>query len=316
MMDAVALVLACVLLVVFFVCRFTGCILNSEGTAVPADEDPDHPLPPPPEYPGTISGEATLVAWWRLGESTGTTAVDQKPPAPNGTYTNPGATVTDNTPDSESHGAPGTFTLGQGGLLDGDPGSTSVFVDGGYVAVPFDAALNPPTSPGFSVEAWVRPDWPESESHYYRCVVASREDTGVGGVKSGFILYAAPDPAPGGTARWEAWVGNGTNWVRCPGERVGLNTTTHLVMTYDGAILRLYVDGQLSHSTEAPNPGSAVPAVYAPVTGSRELRIGAGASELTPPRYPFRGRIQDISVYNGPLSGTAVVTHYQAGNGI
>jgi hypothetical protein len=59
-----------------------------------------------------------------------------------------------------------------------------------------------------------------------------------------------------------------------------------------------------------------VPAVYAPVTGSRELRIGAGASELTPPRYPFRGEIQDVSLYNGPLSGTAVVTHYRAGSGV
>jgi hypothetical protein len=308
MVDLLAL--SCALLAVFLVYRFTGCVLDASGYGN-AD-----PIGPPPAYPGTISGEASLVAWWRLGESTGTTAVDQKPPAPNGTYTNPGATVTDNTPGSQSHGAPGTFSLAGPALLDGDPTSTSVFVDGGYVAVPFDAALNPPASPGFSVEAWVRPNWAAGESGFYRCVVASREDTGVGGVKSGFILYAAPDPAPGGTARWEAWVGDGANWVRCPGERVQLDMTTQLVTTYDGTTLRLYVDGQLSHSTEAPNPESAVPAVYAPVTGSRELRIGAGASELTPPRYPFRGEIQDVSLYNGPLSDTTIFTHYRAGSGV
>jgi hypothetical protein len=308
--DTLAIALLSAVLVVLLVYRFTGCGLDTTGLG------PTDPIPPPPAYPGTISGEATLVAWWRLGETSGTVAEDQKPPKQSGSYTNPGPTATVTTPGSESHGAPGTFTLGQGGLLEGDPGSKSMFVDGGYVAVSFAAALNPPASPGFSVEAWVRPDWPVGESNFYRCVVASREDTGVGGVKRGFILYAAPDPAPGGTARWEAWVGNGTAWVRCPGERVQLGMTTQLVTTYDGTTLRLYVDGQLSHSTVPPNPASAVPAAYAPVTGARELRIGAGASELTPPRFPFRGRIQDVSVYKGPLADTTVFTHFRAGSGV
>ena len=310
MIDGLAIVLSCVLLVVLFAFRFTGCALDRSGIG---DGDP---IPAAPPYPGTVLGESTLVAWWRLGETMGTVAADEKPPLQNGTYTNPGATPTDSTPGAQSHGAPGTFTLGQPGLLAGDPGRTSVFVDGGYIAVPFAAALNPPASPGFSVEAWVRPDWPEAESGFYRCVITSREDTGTPGVKRGFIIYAAPDPAPSGTSRWEAWVGDGADWIHCPGERVLLGMTSQLTVTYDGTTLRLYVDGQLSHSTETPNPTSEVPAAYTPVTALRELRIGAGASELTPPRYPFRGRIQDVSVYNGPLSETTVFSHFRAGSGV
>lgn len=76
-------------------------------------------------------------AWWRLGESAGTTAVDQMA-AHDGTYT-------------------GTYTLGATGLLSGD--SNTALDTGsstGYVTVPASAALNLLTN--FSLEAWFQWD--------------------------------------------------------------------------------------------------------------------------------------------------------------
>ena len=75
------------------------------------------------------------ISYWRLDETSGTTATDFQ-------HANTGAYV-------------GSPTLGQPGALSGDP-DTAVAFNGTsqYVSVPYSASLNPAT---FSVEVWAKP---------------------------------------------------------------------------------------------------------------------------------------------------------------
>ena len=176
----------------------------------------------PPDYGDTIIAEAT--AYWRLGEGTGTgpgdTAKDEKG-LQDGTYQSTAlmsAVQSPPTPD------PPILKAGQPGILLVSMYHTSVKVDGGHVSVRYHAALNPPADKAFSVEAWVHPEWSAGETDLFRCVVASREDTGAN--KHGYILYAGPilDPTTFATTDpamyWQAWVGDGTTWLMLVGPPV------------------------------------------------------------------------------------------------
>jgi PKD repeat protein/glucose/arabinose dehydrogenase len=258
----------------------------------PDGDSDDCPTPPGPNLDGcVISGrlarlrpatgsgtpydQAVLVdspsAYWRLGEASGTVAGDASGGNRSGAYVD-------------------TPSLAQPGALAGSA-NTSVGFDGvtEHVQVPYAAALNPST---FSVEAWA---YVTGGQGRYRAVVSNR-DYAPGNAR-GFILYAAADNT------WQFWVGNGgADWGRAFGPAIALNTWTHLVGTYDGTTMRLYVNGVLAAtSTSAFGVNTA-----------RPLRVGAGANERTPD-YLFAGRIDEAAVYNGALSATRVQQHYAAG---
>src|SRR4051794_29175861 len=78
------------------------------------------------------------AGYWRLGETSGTTATDTAG-SNNGTYTN----------------GP---QLGSASLLGGEAGNSAVHFDGtnDYVGVPSSGALSPTAR--VSVEAWIKPD--------------------------------------------------------------------------------------------------------------------------------------------------------------
>lgn len=81
---------------------------------------------------------ATPTGYWRLGEPSGTSAVDSSGGGNDGTYT-------------------GGFTLAQAGALTGDS-NTAVALNGtsGYVSIPHDSSLD--TGDVFSLECWVKRD--------------------------------------------------------------------------------------------------------------------------------------------------------------
>jgi hypothetical protein len=148
------------------------------------------------------------ISYWRLDESSGTSAVDWEH-ANNGSYV-------------------GNPTLGQPGALAGDPDSAVSFNGTTqYVSVPYAAALNPAT---FSVEAWAKPT---GGAGTYRGVMASRS------FPNGWVLYA------GSNNLWQFWVNNGTGMLSVSGGAVALNAWTHLVGTVSGTSVRLYVNGVL-----------------------------------------------------------------------
>jgi hypothetical protein len=301
--------------------RFVGCVLNTEGLA------PEDPIPdPPPDYGAAMLAEADLVAYWRLGEPAGTSAgdpaLDQKGAHP-GTYTTADLAADPGLLSPETAHPP-ILAPGEAGLLDSAPALTSVQVDGGYVGVPWASALNPPKTPGFTVEAWVRPAWPAAETGVFRCVVASREDLSIGG-RHGYVLYAGPQLDPVTFAivdpamRWQAWVGDGAQWRMLVGPPVQVDLTTYLLVTYDGATetLVLYaVNESIDLDSYAPANMSTS---YSPNPG-KPLYLGMGAPERAVPSpgplYPFLGRIQEVAVYESPLGGPSFTAHVRAGFGI
>jgi hypothetical protein len=162
-------------------------------------------------YAAQVLGD-NPISYWRLDETSGTTAVDQKG-ANTGTYTS-------------------SPTLAQAGALLGDP-DTAVTFNGTsqYVNVPSNAALNPSH---FTVEVWAKAT---GGAGTYRGIVASRA------YPNGWVLYAA------GNNLWQFWINNGTAMVAISGGSVTLNAWTHLVGTFDGTTARFYVNGVLANST-------------------------------------------------------------------
>ena len=285
--------------------RFLGCLLDTTG------------LPGPPEYGDKIKGEA--IAYWRLGEPARTmadgTAKDEKS-LQDGIYK---ATALMSDVQSAPTPDPATLELGQPGIVAGAPSQTSMNVEGGHVSVDLNPALNPPPDKAFSVEAWVHPEWDAGETDIFRCVAASREDTGTN--KHGYILYAGPvlDPTSFATTdptmHWQAWVGDGTTWLMLVGPPVEAGQTTYVLLTYDGMQQTLTLDAVAANtdmSTYARWSRSGT--VYSP-NPSRPLYIGMGSPETSPPRYAFRGRLQEVAFYDKALTPDQVSDHVTAGRG-
>ena len=120
----------------------------------------------------------------------------------------------------------------------------------------------------------------------------------IGGLR-GFWLFVNTDNI------WEAFVGNGPGPTIVTGPQALLDTTSHIVLTYDGNLVRLFLNG-----TQV----TAVASDYVPSDQSR-LFIGAGAPHLPDPRFPWVGEIQCVAMYKGALSPDQIATHTFHGNG-
>ena len=284
------------LLVIVLLLCFVGCEFHGHGQ-----------LPAFTEYStATILPSPGLVAYWPLGEPAGaTTAVDGKS-GHNGAYL---SRVFPDDPANRSAAAPGTFSLGNIGIVPGDTvpphddpdaRTTCLQTNGGYVSVPFDAAFIPSNAEGFTLEAWVRVEWTAADTATFRVVMTTFESAG--GFK-GFALLTTPDN------NWAVIVGNGATGgaglTQATGAAVMFETTNHLVATYDGSNLVLYVNGGQSSPT--------TPADYHPVTAN-PLYIGAGRPDLPEPRFPWVGKIQCVALYKGALTLDDVIKHFHNGN--
>ena len=185
--------------------------LAAAGAAIPATR-----------YADTIQGTAGVTSYWRLGESSGTTATDSKGTT-NGSFT-------------------GAFTLGQAGALVGDT-NRSVAFDGssGYLSTP----ANPGAGQG-SIEFWGYASSVDSRNG-----VVYTADNG----KSSYThqLGVRAD----GSVRLYLWDGQRRIVDSAPG-LVGTNEWHHYALTWsDGASARLFVDGVQRGSTAIGNSWKA-----------------------------------------------------------
>src|ERR1700716_438938 len=124
----------------------------------------------------TILPSPGLAAYWPLGEpAQSVKAVDLKG-GHDGDYLSQGF---QDDPAFQGAAAPGTLTLQSPGIVAGDtvaphdatsPRTTCMLTNGGYVSVPFDAALNPTKAEGFTIEAWVRTEWSASDTPAHRVI--------------------------------------------------------------------------------------------------------------------------------------------------
>jgi hypothetical protein len=176
--------------------------------------------------------------------------------------------------------------LGQPGALFNDP-ATSVTFNGTtqFAQVPYAAGLNPSM---FSVEVWA---FPTGGAGTYHGVLASYS------YPLGWVLYRGQD---GG---WEFWVNSGSTmtnvWSDAPATP---NTWYHLVGTFNGANVILYVNGVAAATT-------GVATGYQAQSGN-PLEIAQ--SDPVAILY-FPGRLEEAAVYGTALSAAQVQRHYSVG---
>ena len=216
---------------------------------------------PATTYESTVLADQP-VGYWRLGETSGTTLTAAT--GPNGTY---------------GSGA----TLGSSSLV-GDT-DTAASLDGtanAYAQVAYSATINP--SPQWTMEAWARPTIAK-----FAAVVST--------VDSVSTWNGARIAEDNSSKKWNAYVSGYT----LTGAAYTLNSWSHLVLTYDGTTLRLYVNGTLANSaTLAVTQNSAQP-------------LGIGAEWTTGWQYNFQGGIDEVAIYNTALSPTRIQAHYNTG---
>jgi uncharacterized protein (TIGR03437 family) len=195
-----------------------------------------------------------LVAQYRFDEGSGTVAVDSSGNGNHGTISN------------------GAWrSAGRYGSALWFNGSTS------RVNIPDAPSLDLTT--GMTFEAWIRP----SSLSSYRTVVMKEQPGG--------LVYALFANTDSNRPSANIYVGQETD-TRGP-RKLKLNSWSHLAATYDGKVLRLYVNGtQVSSRALA---GSVA-------TSAGALRIGGNAvwGEY------FSGMIDEVRIYNRALTGSEI----------
>jgi hypothetical protein len=238
-------------------------------TTAPAAEGGDATTTSPSATDGTTSGSSAPTP-----DASGTPAPAAGPAAAFGFEESSGSTATDSAGghDGEITGATRTTgRFGQGLSFDG--------VDD-VVTVPHDAALSP--TDGLTVEAWVKPsalgDW--------RSVVTKERaaDALV------YALYANSD-----LDRPTARLFTTSDLGMSGDDPLPTDTWSHLAMTWDGTMLRLYVDGKEVASRLVVGPLA---------TGDGPLRLGAnGVSGQS-----FAGSMDEVRIYDRSLTPTEIDT--------
>jgi hypothetical protein len=158
-----------------------------------------------------------------------------------------------------------------------------------YVDVPDAPALNPTQE--ITLEAWV---FPTANPGLGRTIISKDDESYARQYLLNMVTSTLSQPVFRFHVRTPSGFGilNGTN-------AVPLNAWTHVVATYDGQAMRLFVNGVLE--TSMAQSGSLL-------TYPQPLRIGRGGSE-----YFFSGRIDEVAVYSRALPPAEVLSLYSAG---
>jgi len=228
-------------------------------------------------YQSVVGAESSLVSYYKLDETSGTTITDSK----NGL-----------------NGTVGTALLNQPSLIS-NLGSSIKFSRNAAQQILIPAGATNPMNglTSFSVELWYRRDAfdgvPGSEA-IFDCL---GNNTGL----KIYVQYYAPTPA---SRTWgtvaQFGTGSSYNFPTIFGgggvPEASFFQANHVVVTYDGSLslVNAYVNGRQTLS----NFSSA----YSPVTSGTSLKIGS---------Y-FQGAIDEVAVYNTALTAGQVKSHYYA----
>jgi hypothetical protein len=236
-------------------------------------------------YPTVILGDHP-AAYYRLGEASGSTAVDSSGNAHTGTYL-------------------GGVTLGQPGALAGDS-DTSV----GFNGVDSIVDTNfQPDDPSFTIEAWVKP----SAAIANQWLVAGRSSA-VSLSYNAWDGRSQPVHATAGYAGISFFDGTYFD-VTLSTATLPLNQWTYLAGTWDNSTksLDLYINGVLNNAQSFPGKTSVV----GPFGTSQVFQIGAFDETLHGGRpykaQYFQGGIDEVAYYSYALTSAQVQAHYKAG---
>lgn len=205
------------------------------------------------------------IAYYRLNEAPGaTTAKDLSGNANNGTF------------------SPTGITLGVPGRGNGD---TAALFNHGRMVVSNNVTLNPAS---ITLEALL--NWSGNNGFQQRVIEKSRY---IGGEESQYGLSILPD----GRIMVEIQIGAvGSSLISS--SAINSGRLYHLAVTYDGSLMRIYLNGILD-SKQAPTLPGGLPA------NSTNLSIG---NQVDRDR-PFNGIIDEIALYNKALSAEQIQAH-------
>jgi hypothetical protein len=166
--------------------------------------------------------------------------------------------------------------------------------------VPVNSLPNMETNT-FSIEAWIKHNTFNSNSNYYN-IIALRENYVTSGFRFG---VATPNglstDTTGCPVFWTNQSGGNFN-TTTPSYPVSLNTWYQVVVTYDGYICSVYVNGVLINSVTG--------AIYIPAAG-RSMWIGGNGSGT----LSMNGQIASFKWYNRPLSPEEINNSFNAYRG-
>jgi hypothetical protein len=248
-----------------------------------------------------LSGYAAIVAadnpvaFWQLNEPSGATNATDSVGTFDGAY---------------------NTTLGNivFGIATGVPNDTNFAVDfqdeettnigfGGQVDIPYALELNP-YGP-WSAEAWIRPDGVDG---VFRVPFSSVEDTNYESNEDGWNIYQTPSPA-----YWALNIFNGGNASGYTGSDLGHPLVPgqwyHLVITDDGNVIQLYVNGVAGSASTTVAASAFVPNGLngdTNVAGEPEV-LGQGSDGS------YNGgnaAMADVAFYNYALTPAQIQSHY------
>lgn len=215
-------------------------------------------------YATAVLGDAPL-AYWRLDEPSGTVCHDSSGHGNDATYL-------------------GAVGLGVAGPLVGDPDTAAQF-NGADAKIDVGDKFDFAGSAPFSIEMWARPDVIDST---YRHVETKMLYTDAGQPGTGIYFYFHAGNGLG----FERWNNNFTD------DGLGDTAVTtaqwlHVVGTFDGATMTLYVNGAqvMSKPTAIVVAANGVHLLWA---------------------QSFQGALDELAIYDHALPSARVQAHYQA----
>ena len=169
--------------------------------------------------------------------------------------------------------------------------NTSFQFDGttSYVLIPDSAAQR---QTNITVEAWV---YPTALNSTWKTIVLKARGT----TEHSFALYACSDNA--NAPRAEIFTSSGYK-IAASSSALTVNAWSHVAATYDGTVLKLYVNGVSVASTNVSSP-----IVYS----AGPLSIGG--NKVFGDEF-FTGKIDETGIYNRALSATEIADIHLAGS--
>ncbi len=206
-----------------------------------------------------------LIGYWNFEEGSGTTANDRSGNGNNGSIEG-GAPFTDG-------------KIGQALDLDGTDDRVLVTTNSGLE-----------TNTNVTVALWINPD--DAAKATSQQLASKYSST----PQNGYVLYI---PASVNTIKWELRLGSCCQAVQALTALVN-GTWQHVVATYDGATLKVYINGVLENSSASSGT----------LTSTNNLALGADWSGATV--QPFDGRMDEVRLYNRALSAGEIAALYQS----
>jgi RHS repeat-associated protein len=186
---------------------------------------------------------------------------------------------------ADSSGSSNNGTLTSGATWTTGQSGSAVNLDGvdDYVQVGAQSSLAL-TNAG-TLSAWIYPTGAGSLATYGGIIINKEGEYELARFQDGTLQWAFANTNPG-------W-----NWINT-GYVAPLNQWTHVAVTYDNGVVKTYINGTLTHTYSGAG-------AIGDVDGSQnDFRIGG--RQVT--SHNFQGRIDEVRVYQRPLSASEVTT--------